>query len=211
LSRRLSTPKIQAVLFDLDGVLVDACDWHYEALNRALKEFGYPAISRGDHVKKYNGLPTKVKLRLLGIDSATAEKINHAKQQHTLETIREKATPMREKIELHAFLMSRGIKIACVTNSIRETASKMLECTGQMEYISLLVTNEDVANNKPSPDCYNLAIERLGIDKRFSVCVEDSPKGIEAAKASGIRNLWCVPGTEEVNKRNFCAFMEVKE
>lgn len=201
----------KAVLFDLDGVLVDACDWHYEALNRALKEFGYPAISRGDHVKKYNGLPTKVKLRLLGIDSATAEKINNAKQQHTLETIREKAKPMLEKIELHAFLMSRGIKIACVTNSIRETALKMLEYTGQMEYISLLVTNEDVANNKPSPDCYNLAVEKLGVDRKFCVCVEDSPKGIEAAKASGIGNLWCVPGTEEVNKRNFCAFMEVKE
>jgi len=202
---------IQAVLFDLDGVLVDACDWHYEALNRALKEFGYPAVSRRDHVKKYNGLPTKVKLRLLGIDSATAEKINSAKQQHTLETIRDKAKPMEEKKELHAFLKSRGIKIACVTNSIRETATEMLRSTGQIEFIDLLISNEDVVNNKPSPDCYLLAIEKLGVDKKNCVCVEDSPKGMEAAKASGIGNLWSVPNTSDVNKTNFCAFMEVKE
>ena len=48
--------KVQAILFDLDGVLVDACDWHYLALNEALKGIGVAPISREDHVTTYNGL-----------------------------------------------------------------------------------------------------------------------------------------------------------
>jgi len=199
--------KIDAVLFDLDGVLVDACDWHYHALNAALVEAGYPTISRNDHVSKYNGLPTKVKLKMLGVPQELAEKINSAKQEHTLATIRKTAKPMPEKTELHSHLKSRGIKIACVTNSIKETATEMLRYTGQLKYIDLLVSNEMVKNNKPSPECYNITVEKLGIDPKFCVCVEDSPKGIQAAKASIVPNLWVVPDTSHVNKTNFASFI----
>ena len=54
--------RISVVLFDLDGVLVDATEWHYEALNRALRLFGFD-ISRYEHLSAYNGLPTRKKLR----------------------------------------------------------------------------------------------------------------------------------------------------
>ncbi len=60
--------KITAVLFDLDGVLVDATEWHYEALNRALGLFGY-SISRHDHLSTYNGLPTRKKLEMLSVET----------------------------------------------------------------------------------------------------------------------------------------------
>lgn len=56
--------KIKAVLFDMDGVLVEAKDWHYEALNRALDVFGLP-ISRSEHLSQYDGLPTRTKLKML--------------------------------------------------------------------------------------------------------------------------------------------------
>lgn len=199
--------KVDAVLFDLDGVLVDACDWHYHALNHALVDAGYLAISRNDHLSKYNGLPTKVKLKMLGIPEGLAEKINSAKQEHTLSTIRKTAKVMPEKLELHEHLKSKGIKIACVTNSIKETATEMLRHTGQLEYIDLLVSNEMVKDNKPSPECYNIAVEKLGIDPKFCVCVEDSPKGIEAAKSSVVSNLWVVPDPSYVNKVNFVSFI----
>ena len=67
---------IEAILFDLDGVLVDACDWHYESLNSALISSGYNPISREDHIEKFNGLPTKVKLSMLGIPDSESKKIN---------------------------------------------------------------------------------------------------------------------------------------
>lgn len=56
--------KIKAVIFDMDGVLIDAKEWHYEALNKALALFGF-AISRQEHLDSYDGLPTRKKLEML--------------------------------------------------------------------------------------------------------------------------------------------------
>jgi len=190
---------IQAVLFDLDGVLVDACDWHYEALNSALRASGHVSISRDTHLTTFNGLPTHVKLEMLGITGEESKKINRLKQDLTLETIKSSAKIMEEKVKLHKFLKDQGIKIGCVTNSIRETAEEMLRVTGQLEYMDIVITNEDVTKNKPHPDCYNLAIERLKVDPSHVLCVEDSEKGIQAAKTSLAKHLLIVKDTTEVH------------
>jgi HAD superfamily hydrolase (TIGR01509 family) len=195
--------KIECVLFDLDGVLVDACDWHYESLNHALKECGHRPISREEHITKYNGLPTNIKLDMLGISGDDASQVWELKQEYTLNTIEKNAIDMPEKKELHEYLKSRGIKIACVTNSIRQTAEAMLCSTGQLEYMDLLVSNENVSKNKPHPDCYNKAIKDLGVDPSLCLCVEDSEKGIQAAKTSVAKNIWVVKNTTEVNKQAF--------
>jgi beta-phosphoglucomutase len=175
---------IEAVLFDLDGVLVDACEWHYEALNASLIGFGYPVITREDHESIYNGLPTKIKLKMLNIPDDVAVKINEKKQQHTLDIIQNNASISFDKVEIHQYLKSKNIKIACVTNSIRETAIAMLKSTGQYEYMDLLVSNEDVNRNKPHPDCYNFAIKKLNCNPMNVVCVEDSDKGIQSVVSS---------------------------
>lgn len=198
----------KAVLFDLDGVLVDACDWHYEALNNALITKGYRPIPRDLHLTVYNGLPTHVKLKLLGIDEEESIEINRLKQMFTLNTIRQKAKLMPEKIELHTLLKQHGYKIACVTNSIFETASEMLKATGQLEFMDLLITNEDVQNNKPHPDCYNLAIEKLNADPLKTIIVEDSPKGVQAAKSSKVGRCIEVKNTKEVNINTISPFLQ---
>jgi len=200
--------KIEAILFDLDGVLVDACDWHYEALNVALIESGYDPISKKDHTDIYNGLPTKVKLHMLGIKGQKIIEINNLKQKHTLDIINCNSKIMSEKIELYEYLKNLNIKIGCVTNSIRETAKLMLSKTGQLDYIDLLVTNEDVYPNKPHPVCYDYAIQKLNSNPNASLCVEDSPKGIEAATKSKVKYLWVVYNSTEVTKQNYINFME---
>ncbi|WP_185022353.1 HAD hydrolase-like protein, partial [Pseudomonas fluorescens] len=58
---------IKAVIFDMDGVLIEAKDWHYDALNKALNLFGYN-ISRHDHLTSYDGLPTAHKLEMLSVE-----------------------------------------------------------------------------------------------------------------------------------------------
>lgn len=199
---------MEAVLFDLDGVLVDACDWHYEALNSALIAYGYPPIGRFDHLSIFNGLPTRIKLEMLNVAKADVDNINNKKQKYTLEIIKNNANIMSEKLELHEYLKSLNIKIACVTNSIRETAEEMLKSTGQFHYFDIIVANEDVNANKPYPDCYNYAIEKLGVNPINCLCVEDSPKGIQAATASLAGHLWIVSDTTQVNKQNYINFME---
>lgn len=195
--------KIEAVLFDLDGVLLDACDWHYESLNRALREVLGIEISREDHLTTFNGLPTKVKLQVLNVTGESFDRVQFLKQQYTIAEIKKSAKEMKEKIELHSFLKNNDVKIACVTNSIRSNTELMLKMTGQLEFMDLIVSNEDVSNNKPSPDCYNLAIEKLRVSAQNSVCVEDSDKGFEAAIKSNASRVIRVKNTGEVNLQNF--------
>jgi HAD superfamily hydrolase (TIGR01509 family) len=195
--------KIECVLFDLDGVLVDACEWHYNALNEAMNEIVGFQISREDHINKYNGLPTAVKLSMLGIETSTASRIEAVKQMKTLEMIAEYGKIMPEKQELHSYLKNQGIKIACVTNSIHTTAMAMLRQTDQIKFMNLIVSNGDVQKNKPHPDCYNFAVKTLGVNPSACLCVEDSPKGIEAARASCVPNLWIVSNTSDVTLENY--------
>lgn len=101
--------KTETILFDLDGVLVDACDWHYKALNKALEIKGYQSINKQDHETTYNGLPTAVKLKMLGISDSDSRIINELKQKITLELIEENAHKMQDKIKLHEWLKSNEI------------------------------------------------------------------------------------------------------
>jgi beta-phosphoglucomutase len=179
----------KAVLFDLDGVLVDACDWHYEALNRALYEVAEYKISREDHESTYNGLPTKVKLNMLIEEGILQEKdlesISDLKQKFTIEVINELCTRDQEKVDMVLALKSSGWKVACVTNSIRKTTKLMLSKTGILHYMDVIITNEDIAKAKPDPEGYIKALKLLEADPDLSIIVEDSPKGLEAAYGTG--------------------------
>ena len=178
---------MKAILFDLDGVLVDACDWHYHSLNDALEFYEGYKISYDDHINKFNGLPTKVKLDLLDIDSDVGKLIWKMKQDKTLDNINKFGRKDFYKIKMLKNLKNDGYKIGCVTNSIKKTAIEMLKVTGQLDFFDIIVTNEDVQNNKPAPDCYMLAFKKLNVSKEEVIIVEDSPKGKQSAYASGAK------------------------
>jgi HAD superfamily hydrolase (TIGR01509 family) len=201
--------KPQAILFDLDGVLVDACDWHFDALNESLQEVVGFTISLEDHHSIYNGLPTKVKLNMLGIDERLQKRIWDLKQSKTLEIISKNANYDKTKADLLVYIKNQNIQLACVTNSIKETATHMLKCTGILNYFDLLVTNEDVEKNKPFPDCYLFAFEKLNLNPNNCICVEDSDKGIAAATNSGCKYVWKVPNAKTVNLVNFTGYLNI--
>ena len=184
---------IKAIFLDLDGVCIDACNWHFISLNKALQQLCNYSIDYNDHITNFNGLPTKVKLSILEqrgiISQSQFDQIFNLKQQYTKETILENAHIDYYKIQLHEKTKSMGIISACITNAIRETAELMLKSTGQLEYMDFLITNEDVQNNKPAPDCYLKAIEKVNLQKNEILIVEDSPKGYQAAIASGCHVL----------------------
>ena len=180
---------IKAILFDLDGVLVNACEWHYEALNQALTMICGEKIERKEHDEKFNGLPTSKKLDILHkegrIEKTHFEKVWNLKQLLTEDVINKYAKKAEEKTHMLSQLASTGYRVGCVTNSIKKSAELMLKKTGQFDFLEIIITNEDVTNPKPDPEGYITAMVTLGCSPAETVIVEDSYKGQQAAMASG--------------------------
>lgn len=202
---------IKAILMDLDGVAVEAREWHYEALNRALRKIANTEIDRDEHLNTFNGLPTKEKLELLikqkRIKHEDVKKIWEEKQNCTKAIIREMAKYDNEKKDLHEYTKSIGIKTCCVTNSIRETAELMLMCTGQLNYMEFVISNQDISKPKPHPEGYIKGMVKLQSLPEESIIVEDSPVGLKAANATGAR-VWKVNDCADVTLTNFKQFLD---
>jgi HAD superfamily hydrolase (TIGR01509 family) len=196
---------IQCILYDLDGVLVDACEWHYLALNSALKQVCNYEIDYKEHIFDYNGIPTKTKLSILErkgiIKQEQFEQIFILKQQFTKEIIYKNSHIDNYKIKLHLWTKQQGIISACVTNAIRETAEIMLKQTGQFDFMEFILSNEDVKENKPSPECYIVAMEKLHLKPENVLIIEDSDKGYKAAVDS-CANTYKVKTTYDVVLEN---------
>ena len=133
---------IKAILYDLDGVLVNATEWHYESLNLALKEIAGFEISRDEHISTFNGIPTNTKLDILNkqgrLSKEQFQQIWELKQEKTFEVINNSAFIDNVKIRLHEG--TSNLRRVCVTNSIRKSAKLMLEKTGQLKYMELTLS-----------------------------------------------------------------------
>ena len=184
--------KVKAVLFDMDGVLIDAKDWHYEALNKALGLFGIE-ISRYDHLNTFDGLPTRVKLEMLSrryyLPKALHGFINEVKQSYTAELISQRCHPMFHHEYALSKLHAEGYKIAVCSNSVRSTIELMMQKAQLSEYLDLIISNEDVTKAKPDPEMYQKAIERFALLSNECIVVEDNPNGVQAGLAAGANVL----------------------
>lgn len=192
---------IKAVIFDMDGVLIEAKDWHYEALNRALNIFGHK-ISRYDHLVTYDGLPTIMKLEMLSKEKGLPRElhtfINELKQKFTMELVFSNCKPVFIHEYALAKLKSEGYKIGCASNSIRESIEVMLTKSNLYHYMDVIFSAQDVSEPKPSSEMYDLAISELGLTPIECLIVEDNENGIIAAKSSGA-HVMIVEDVTEVN------------
>lgn len=196
--------KIKAVLLDMDGVLIDAKDWHYEALNRALGLFGME-VSRYEHLVAYDGLPTIRKLEMLslerGLPPLLHDFINIMKQQYTMEIVYSRCKPVYYHEYALAKLRADGYSLAVCSNSVRATIELMMDRANLRKFMDFIVSAQDVVNGKPAPDIYCNAIARLGLDPKECLILEDNENGIKAALASGA-HLMRISTVEDVNYQN---------
>lgn len=192
---------IKSVIFDLDGVLVDATEWHYEALNDALKIFGYE-LGLEEHLRTYNGLPTSEKLKLMTTQKSLPlnlhEIIKKLKRKLTDERIRQLCNPSHEKQIMLKSLKNRGYKLACCSNAQKYSVISMLQGAGIEHFFDLVLGNDEGFKPKPEPDIYIGAFKKLRIKPQEAIIVEDASHGIEAAKRSGAKVI-AVLGYEDVN------------
>jgi len=193
---------MELILFDLDGVLVDAKEIHFNALNRALgKEF---EISFKEHLSTYDGLKTNQKLEMLsrtkGLPLSLHKEIWRKKQKYTLEDLAN-VKESQTLIELFSWLKNNNFKVGVCSNSITNTVVEVITKAGILKYIDHYISNEDVLSSKPHPEMYWTAMTYFKVLPEKTVIIEDSPYGLLAAKRSGAHVIR-VTNTKEVNLQN---------
>jgi HAD superfamily hydrolase (TIGR01509 family) len=205
--------KIKAIIFDMDGVLIDAQDWHYEALNKALTIFGME-ITRVEHLTAFDGLSTSQKLKMLSkVHSLPVSLhcfINEMKQQYTMDLTQQLCKPTFHHQYALSKFKEKDYQLAVASNSIRNTVKVMMEKSCLLGYLDFFLSNQDVTNGKPDPEIYNLAISKLGLKPDECVIVEDNEIGLKAAFASGA-NVLKVDSVDDVNFDNIQAFINEVE
>jgi HAD superfamily hydrolase (TIGR01509 family) len=186
--------KIKLILFDLDGVITDTKEIHYHALNNSISEIDSKyIITPQEHVSRYDGLKTLTKLEMLtkykGLPTESHKQIYDKKQEYTLKEF-VKITPDENILNIFKTLKDDGYLIGCCTNCIRRTALVALAKTGVIEYLDVVITNDDIKNPKPHPEIYWKAISMMGCLPEETLIIEDSPQGLLSAtrsKASVLR------------------------
>jgi len=180
---------MKLIIFDLDGVLVDARELHYEALNRALRSIDPKfIINRDEHLSTYDGLNTTKKLAMLteqkGLPVDKHTEVWTKKQQMTLDIINEFTYDERMRSILRS-LKAEGYVLCVASNSIRETVKMMLLRKGLIEYIDFYFSNQDVKNPKPNPEMYLQCMIKAGVSPKETLIIEDSHIGRKGAQESG--------------------------
>jgi HAD superfamily hydrolase (TIGR01509 family) len=201
---------INAIIFDMDGVLIDATELHYAALNAALASIGI-TIKPEDHLSRFNGLPTRKKLQILsdeiGLPIALHELVFELKQIETLRLAAQNTKVRIKTIEMLERLTEDGLALAVATNSIRLTTELFLNLAGIRDYFRHVISNEDIARAKPYPDIYLHACELLGIAPSNVLVIEDSEYGVTAASSAGCHVLK-IDGPADLNLHDVIEFLD---
>jgi HAD superfamily hydrolase (TIGR01509 family) len=187
---------MDAILFDLDGVLCETKELHYVAFNKALSTCGYEPIDHERHTKEFDGLSTRQKLNKLGLEGGD---VSLWKQYFTNEMIDTQIQPNPQLRKVLTSFQREHIKLGCASNCIRKTQLKILTALGIVDLFDAMTCNEDVDHPKPAPDVFLRCAERLGVPMNACIIVEDSPIGVMAAHKANPSKVIVVQGPKDVN------------
>ena len=178
-----------AVIFDLDGTLVDSEPHYYEAGRRALAEHGVTDFTWQGHIR-FVGVGSREIMETLCAEydiAAPVEQLLEEKNRIYLQ-LAAHSTPvfpgMRRLVEQ---LHGAAYPLAVASGSLRATVDAVLEGAGLADLLPVRVSAEEVAHGKPEPDVFLEAARRLGVPPRRCVVLEDAPPGAEAAHRAGMR------------------------
>jgi HAD superfamily hydrolase (TIGR01509 family) len=169
-----------AILFDMDGVLVDSLDSWWKALNSALQRFKHQEITREEFMKTYWGHDLKANLQRLHLNPEVAQFCNITYGNH-IDYIKIYPDTRSTLQRLSSY------KKAVITNTPTDCAKQILQKFHIEQYFQELVTSDDVKKAKPDPEIVFTACERLGIDPTTAVLVGDTESDVNAGRAAGCR------------------------
>jgi beta-phosphoglucomutase family hydrolase len=180
---------IEAVLWDLDGVLVDTARFHYQAWWQLLSEFGR-SLSEEEFRRTF-GLRNDLILRdMLGeVSAEEVKRLSERKEALFRQHAAGQVTLLPGAAELVRRTRDGGRRMALVTSTPRANIDFVLEQVGLSGAFDTIVAAEDVSRGKPDPEGFLLAARRLGVAPERCLVIEDAPGGIEAACRAGMRSL----------------------
>jgi len=174
--------KVKAVLFDLDGVLVDSLNVWYVAMNETLGKFGKGRVGKGEYVKRYWGFSLSRNFEKLGLGREAVEYCL-SRYEHHLEGIR--AFPETEEVLRE--LRRRGFRLALVTNTPSRLVQRLLSRLGLVDFFDAVLTGDDVRRAKPHPEAVRKACRRLGVHPSQALLVGDTRSDVLAGRGAGVR------------------------
>jgi len=188
---------IKLIIFDLDGILVNTKDIHFEALNKALMDFNEHSIAYTEHINRFDGKPTREKLCLLGINDSKHDKINSKKQIYTAQLLKTSIHSDILLIDIFRKLKQENYLLHIASNSIRDTVEIVLNNLGIKNTVDFFISNEDVKLTKPHPEMYLRCMLQASVGPRETLIIEDSYVGRQGAFNSGAF-LSCIKNKNEV-------------
>lgn len=177
---------IDALLFDMDGVLVDTEPLHEDAARQVLRK--YDLAVPDDLFDRFRGRPDRVLFaeRLSESPAADLEVAALIREKAEIyEGLIDDLRPRSGIPELLQFLADRAVPRACVTSATRADQRAVFDRCGFDAAFDAVVTADDVERPKPDPEPYRRGARRIGIDPERCCVVEDSPYGIRAAVGAG--------------------------
>ena len=188
-SREKKMEQIKAVLFDMDGTLIDTERYYRIFWPKAMAAFGYVMTDEQALSMRSLGRPfAPERLKAWFGESLDYQAVREKRKELMEEALAKNGIRVKEgAVELLKALREKDVVTAVVTATDRERADRYLAQTGLAPYFSEVISATKVKEGKPSPDIYLYACESLGLKPEYCVAVEDSPNGIMSAYRAGCR------------------------
>ncbi|MBE3121775.1 MAG: HAD family hydrolase [Thermoplasmata archaeon] len=167
-----------AILFDMDGVLVDSLDSWWKALNSALKKFKHQELTRDEFIETYWGHDLRANLKRLKLNPKVAPFCNITYGDH-LDYIRIYPDTKSALKQLVSY------KKAVITNTPTDCVRQILKKFDITQYFEAIITSDDVLNAKPDPEIVFAACKQLGVTPKTALLVGDTESDVKAGRAAG--------------------------
>lgn len=180
------TNQLQAVIWDLDGVIIDSAEEHRKSWHRLAQSAGLPFTDEQFYATF--GMRNDVIIpKLWGpMPPERIRELADRKEEYYREFVRHAATPLPGAIELLSSLHNAGYRQALASSTPIKNIELVNELLGLDRYLSVLVSGESVPHSKPAPDIFLKAAAELGVEPERCLVIEDAVAGVEAAHAGGM-------------------------